>query len=107
MKFYGPLGFAEPVEGPVGVFIDEITEYNYYGDVIRIVNHTQGAEKVNDDIKMNNQISVLVDPYALENFANLRYITFNNSKWEVSAVELAYPRLIISFGGLYHEQPQS
>lgn len=107
MKFYGPLGFAESVEGPVGVFIDKITEYTYYGDVIRIVNHTQGAEKANDDIKMNNQISVLVDPYALENFANLRYVTFNNSKWEVSAVELAYPRLIISFGGLYHEQPQS
>lgn len=107
MKFFGALGFAEPFEASVGVFVDKITEYNYMGDVVRIINHTQGAEKVSDDVRMNNQISVLVDPYALENFGNLRYVVFNNSKWEVTAVELSYPRLIISFGGLYHEQPQS
>lgn len=106
MKYYGALGFVEYIEEPVGVFREVIREYNYYGDVVRIINHSQGAEKVTDDLKVNNQISVLVDPYALENFANLRYATFNNSKWEVSAVELAYPRLVISFRGLYHEQPQ-
>lgn len=106
MKYFGKLGFVEWVEGPVGVFRETITEYDYFGDITRVINHSQGAEKVSDDFKFNNQLSVLLDPYALENFANLRYVTLNNSKWEVNAVELNYPRLIISFGGLYHEQPQ-
>ena len=104
MKYYGKLGFLEYVEPSPGVFVESIKEYDYYGDTVRIINHWQGAEKVTDDVKLNNQISVVLDPYALENYANLRYITFLNSKWKVSAVEVAYPRLIVSFGGLYHEQ---
>lgn len=104
MKYYGNLGFVEYEEVQPGLFKETIREYPYYGDSVRVISHWQGAEKVTDDVKLNNQISVLLDPYALENYANLRYITFMNSKWEVSAVEIQYPRLIVSFGGLYHEQ---
>lgn len=104
MKYYGNLGFVEYDEPSPGVFREVIKEYAYYGDSIRVISHWQGAEKVTDDVKLNNQISVLLDPYALENYANLRYVTFMNSKWEVSAVEVQYPRLIVSFGGMYHEQ---
>lgn len=104
MKYYGNLGFVEYEETAPGVFKETIKEYSYYGDTVRAISHWQGAEKVTDDVKLNNQISVVLDPYALENYANLRYISFMNSKWEVSAVEIQYPRLIVSFGGLYHEQ---
>lgn len=109
MKYFGKIGFVEyveedPLDAP-GVYIERITEREYYGDLTRMINRSQPAsEKVTDDLKLNNQISVLLDPYALDNFSNIRYVTFLNSKWEVSAVEVQYPRLIISFGGLYHEQ---
>lgn len=109
MKYYGAIGFVEfvdqdPIDHP-GVKIEKITERVYSGDVLRIIGHSQPAsEKVTDDLKLNNQISVLLDPYALDNFANIRYVTFLNSKWEVSAVDVQYPRLVLSFGGLYHEQ---
>lgn len=109
MKYFGKIGFVkyveeDPLDAP-GVCVENITEREYYGDLTRIINHSQPAsEKVTDDLKLNNQISVLLDPYALDNFSNIRYVTFLNSKWEVSAVEVQYPRLIISFGGLYHEQ---
>lgn len=104
MKYYGNLGFVEYFEKEPGVYIETIKEYAYYGDSVRVISHWQGAEKVTEDVKLNNQISVVLDPYALENYANLRYVTFQNSKWKVSAVEVQYPRLVISFGGLYHEQ---
>lgn len=104
MKYYGKLGFVEYKETAPGLYVETISEYAYYGDTVRIISHWQGAEKVTEDVKLNNQISVVIDPYALENYANLRYVTFMNSKWKVSAVEIQYPRLVISFGGLYHEQ---
>ncbi len=109
MKYYGKIGFVEhieedPINAP-GVYIERITEREYSGDMPRMIGHSQPvAEKVSDDVKLNNQISILLDPYALDNFSNIRYVTFMNSKWEVSAVEVQYPRLLISFGGLYHEQ---
>lgn len=109
MKYFGKIGFVEyveedPLDAP-GVYVECITEREYYGDLTRMINNSQPAsEKVTDDLKLNNQLSVLLDPYALDNFSNIRYVTFLNSKWEVSAVEVQYPRLIISFGGLYHEQ---
>ena len=107
MKYYGALGFIEQVESSPGVWEERVVERNYYGDLTRNIGHTQPAEQVNDNLKLNNQLSVVLDPYALQNFVNLRYITFMNSKWEASAVDVQYPRLIISFGGLYHEYPQS
>ena len=108
MKWYGKLGLYEQNEIEPGVWVDGIVEREYYGDIIRLINHTQPAsEKVNEDLKLNNQLSIVLDPYALDNFAFLRYITFNNSKWEASAVEVQFPRLIISFGGLYNERTQS
>lgn len=109
MKYFGKIGFVEYVEedqiDAPGVYVERITEREYAGDLTRMINHAQPAsEKVTDDLKLNNQISILLDPYALDNFSNIRYVTFLNSKWEVSAVEVQYPRLILSFGGLYHEQ---
>lgn len=105
MKYYGKLGFYEQREVKPGVWTDGIVEREYYGDLTRLINHNQPtADKVNEDLKLNNQLSVVLDPYALDNFANLRYITLMNSKWKVSAVEVQFPRLMISFGGLYNER---
>ena len=109
MKFYDKIGYVMPVEedpeNAPGVYIDQVTERTYSGYFIRLISHSQPtSDKVSDDIKLNNQISVLLDPYALEHFPFIRYVTYLNSKWEVSAVDVQYPRLILSFGGLYHAQ---
>lgn len=45
MKYFGKLGFVEWVEGPVGVFRETITEYDYFGDITRVINHSQGPKK--------------------------------------------------------------
>lgn len=31
------------------------------------------------------------------------YVTFMGAKWKISRVEVGYPRLILTIGGLYHE----
>lgn len=103
-KFYGAVGYAETVETSPGVWEEQITERNYYGDVIRNTRRLQGADKVNDDINISNEISIVADPYANDHFYTIRYVVFQGAKWKVSNIDVQYPRLILSLGGLYNVQ---
>ena len=84
--------------------MEQITERNYYGDVIRNARRLQSADKVNDDINISNEISIVADPYANDHFYAIRYVVFQGAKWKVSNVDVQYPRLILSLGGLYNVQ---
>ena len=103
-KFYGAVGYAKTVETSPGVSVEQITERNYYGDVIRNTRRLQSADKVNDNINISNEISIVADPYANDHFYAIRYVVFQGAKWKVSNVDVQYPRLILSLGGLYNVQ---
>lgn len=104
MKWYGKIGFAETVEKEKGsgVWIEKITEHSYFGDVIRNNRRLQSSDQLNDNINVSNSISVISDPYANENFHAIRYIEFMGSNWKVSDVDVQFPRLILTVGGLYN-----
>lgn len=101
-KFYGSIGYAELVETTPGVWTEQIVSRNYYGDVIRDLRRLQEASKVNDDISVSSEISVVADPYAYNHFHTMRYVEFMGAKWKIVSVEPKYPRLILSVGGLYN-----
>lgn len=101
-KFYGPIGFAVSKETRPGVWQDEIVERKYRGDVNRISRRLQSTDQVNDDITISNEFSILADPFANGNFHSMRYITYMGARWKVSNVEVKYPRLILTIGGLYN-----
>lgn len=101
-KFYGSIGYAELVETTPGVWTEQIVSRNYYGDVIRDLRRLQEASKVNDDINVSSEISVVADPYAYNHFHTMRYVEFMGAKWKIVSVEPKYPRLILSVGGLYN-----
>lgn len=101
-KFYGLIGYAEPAEKKPGVWEDDITERVYTGDVLRNQRRLENGEKVNEDISLNNQISIIADPYAMNHFFAIRYVKWMGGYWEVSNVEVQYPRLLLTIGGLYH-----
>lgn len=101
-KFYGVIGYAEMVETRPGVWTEQIVERNYYGDLIRNTRRLQSADKLNDDINVANEISIVADPYANENFYSMRYVEFMGAKWKISNVEVKHPRLILTIGGLYN-----
>ena len=100
-KYCGVIGFAEAYEDAVGVWKNQITEKTYYGDVIKNYRKRENAG-VNDNINISNSISIIADPYANENLHNIIYATFMGSKWKVSDVEVQYPRLILTLGGVYN-----
>lgn len=102
-KFCGVIGYVITRETEPGIYVEEIVENEYYGDVIRNTRRLREAAKVNDDINISNQISIVADPFANNNFHAMRYIMFMGAKWKIIEVEVQYPRLILSIGGLYNE----
>ena len=102
-KFYGEIGFAITEETSPGIYEEIIKKRNYKGDLIRIYKHSDG-NLPNDTISLNNQISIIADPFAEENFMNIRYIKYLNCKWKITGVEINRPRLILSFGGRYNDE---
>lgn len=102
-KFYGPIGYADTVETAPGVWEEQIVEHNYYGDFIRNTRQLQSSETLNDNINVANEISIVADPFARENFHKMRYVKFMGAAWKISNVEVGYPRLILTIGGLYNE----
>lgn len=101
-KFYGVIGFAETVETEPGIWEEVITERNYSGDLIRNSRNLQPSDSVNDDINISNEISIIADPYAEQNFHTIRFVKFMGAKWKIKNVEVLYPRLRLTVGGVYN-----
>lgn len=100
-KFYGNIGFAETVQTEPGLWEEQITVRPYFGDLNRNTRRLQNPGVINDDIEISNEISIVSDPYANENFHSMRYVEWMGTKWKVSNIEVQYPRLILTLGGLY------
>ena len=103
-KWFGEIGFGETSETSPGVWTETVTSRKYYGDLIRNSRRLQSSsEKVNDDLNISNQLSIVAVPYATKNFHMMRYATVMNAKWKITDVEVQYPRLILTLGGVYNE----
>ena len=101
-KFYGAVGYAVTEENTPGVWDERIIERMYYGELIRNTRKLQSTEYLNDDINISNEISILADPFAYANFHSMRYVDFMGAKWKIISVEVEYPRLILTVGGVYN-----
>ena len=104
MKFYGKIGFGETVEKSDGIWVDTIVEKDYYGDILKNVKRSEDAAKVNDDISISNQLSSVSDPYLTNHFHAIKYVTMFDTNWKVTSVEVQFPRLLLTLGGVYNGQ---
>lgn len=105
-KWFGKVGYADSQEIRPGIWQPTIVEREYYGDTVRNVRRLENDQKVNDDISVAVDISIVADPFAYNNFHTIKYITYMGNKWKVSSVDVKYPRLVLSLGGLYNgEEP--
>lgn len=108
-KWYGKIGFIVSKETTqpgsrlgTGVWVDKPVERSYYGDITRNIRRLTGAERVNENLAFNNELSIVADPFAYENFHAIRYVEYMGTKWRVSSVEAQYPRLVLYFGEVYN-----
>lgn len=102
-KFFGQIGYAIPTKIRPGVFEDQIEERDYFGDVIRINSRWSASpDSTNDDLTLNNQFSIVADPFAQCNFHSMKYVKYLDSYWKVTSVEPQFPRILITVGGVYN-----
>lgn len=103
-KYFGRIGYAEQVETVPGVWEEKIIERSYYGDVVRNMRRLENSQNLNDNINVSMEISIVADPYAIQNFHAMRYLEYLGSLWKITNVEVNYPRLVLSIGGVYNAE---
>lgn len=101
-KFYGVIGYGETIEKAKGVWKPAITERRYSCEVIRNSRRFQTGENLNDNLTVNNRISIVADPFAYQNISTMRYIKWMGVSWKIIEVDIQRPRLILTIGGVYN-----
>jgi len=101
-KFCGNIGFACRQETKPDVWEEIVVERKYFGDILKNFSQVRPSGHLNDDIEVSNTLSIIADPYISNNLQSIRYVVFMGTKWKVSNIEVQYPRLLLSFGGVYN-----
>lgn len=102
-RYHGYVGYAIDVEAYPGVWEEQISEHEYFGDVIKNRMNIQQNGNINAKITISNSISIIGDPFAYEHVYAMRYVTYLNKKWTITNIDIQRPRLILTIGGLYNE----
>lgn len=101
-KYYGKIGYATAEETAPGVWVNTITERYYSGDVMRRISKWDNGQGLNDDMNINNQISIVADPIAYQHVSDMRYIEWLGTLWKITSIEISNPRLILTIGGVWN-----
>lgn len=105
MKFHGTIGFwIDDEEVDAGVYMPHIVERSgYHGEILRNMRRAQPvSNQQNDDLVVNNQLSILSDLYLQQHWSSVRYVVWNGARLKVTNVEVGYPRIILEVGGVYN-----
>lgn len=104
MKFAGKVGFwIDDAESRPGIYDGKMIERHYTGDVTRA--YYKWSERDNsttDDLRLNNQISIVGDIFALENWGSIKYVLWNGVCWKVNTIGVNPPRLVLEIGGVWN-----
>lgn len=101
-RFCGIIGFEIPKEVRPGVWSSDTQERKYYGDITRDTKKWENGSDVNDDLNISNLFSIVADSFFNENLGYMKYLKYMGSLWKIKSVEVRYPRIILTVGGLYN-----
>ena len=102
-RWFGNVGYINTVETVPGKWMPEETVHEYSGDVIRSgTRWAVNSESTNDNLTVNVQISIVADPFAIDNFYSMKWIEYLGTKWKITNVEPQFPRLLLTLGGVWN-----
>lgn len=102
-KWFGEVAFGYSKETKLGVW-EQITETrHYYGDFKRRSSKWQSADKLNDDLNISVELSIVADEFLLAHSSSIKYVVMMGTKWKVTGIRPAHPRLVLEIGGVYNE----
>lgn len=100
-RFSGKLGFVMTHETEEGVWLENIVELPVKGTVRSLYVRNDNSSSVNTNLRLTNEISILLDSKVEIYLNTLKYVVWKGSKWEVQSIGVNYPRLTVNLGGLY------
>lgn len=103
-RFSGTVGFVNMTETYPGVFQEQAYEEKVYGDLLSDRYNNSPSQNLNDNIVISNRVSIVASDKSFQKYQGVKYVIIKGVKWKVTSVEIAYPRLILSLGGVYNEQ---
>lgn len=101
-KWAGEIGFAENKEVKPGIWRDVTIARRYKGDEHRVSRRLQGDDRLSENPMISNEISIVADAFAFENFQNIRYIVWHGAKWKIKTITVDRPRLTLEIGDVYN-----
>lgn len=101
-KFYGEIGYAKTEETKPGVWETVIAKKMYGGDLNRISKKWHNSQSINGDINLMSEISIIADPFLIDNLHTIKYVKLHGQPWRVESIEFQPPRLILAIGGPYN-----
>ena len=100
-RFSGKLGFVMTRETEEGVWLEDKIEIPAKGTIRSLYVRTDNNASVNSNLRLTNEISILLNSNISTYLETLKYVVWKGSKWEVQSIGVNYPRLTINLGGLY------
>lgn len=101
-KFSGLIGFSKTEETSPGVWEEKTIERRYKGDVLKNTRRWENSQYLNDNITIDNSLSIIADGFLYDNAYAVRYVEWMGAFWDVKTVDIQRPRLILSLGGVYN-----
>lgn len=100
-RFSGKLGFVMTHETEEGVWLENVVELPVKGTIRSLYVRNDNSSSVNTNLRLTNEISILMDSKIKAYLETLKYVVWKGSKWEVQSIGVNYPRVTINLGGLY------
>ena len=101
-KYFGKIGYETTEEIRPSVWLPKIVERSYYGDVLKSnFRRDQPNDQVNDNIRMSVRLSIIADEGLIDHASKIKYAEYLGEKWNVTDIEPAHPRLILTIGDVY------
>ena len=104
-RFYGNVGYAIQEEVRPSVWEDRIIERPYFGELVtKGYRENYVPDNVHQDLKLDTDIEIIANPFAIEHFSKIRYVCYYGTRWIVTSARLDYdnPRIRLTIGGVYH-----
>ncbi len=105
-RFIGKVGFAITEETRPSIYEEVYRERTYKGDLVRKSRQWSPSENLNDNLQINNDISIVADSFAIMNLGVMRYVYWLNQYFEITSAALDNDRhrITLSLGGVFNVQ---
>ena len=102
-RFHDKVGFCiETDDQETGIPQKTAVERTYYGRIIEPGRRFQSAENGAKDLILGNQIAITANDYAFKHATSITHVHYMNANWEVTAIRIRAPEIILTLGGVYN-----